>query len=328
MFGNSLLHRSCQPVASNIRSGRSEATRLVQRKLSAATENATGSMATPDASKDFKNVGPEPQRFTVSSGQLFNVLTASAPFLFRLGAGGFNSGYRTSLQNDDGTYGVLKFSGKKVTEESKVGQFKRPAEPLVLYEFQGCPFCYKVREAISILDLDVLVYPCPKAGPTWRPKAAADSGKQQFPYLVDPNTGKAMLESDEIISYLFNEYGDGNVPLMLRLGPLTTITAGLALAPRAGRGSAYRASRVPQQPLTLWGYELSPFVRLVKEVLSELELPYLQKTVSRGSPKRQELLEKRGHFQVPYLEDPNEGVYLFESAAIVKYLEDTYGLKA
>jgi glutathione S-transferase len=38
----------------------------------------------------------------------------------------------------------------------------------------------------------------------------------------------------------------------------------------------------------------------------------------------QELLDKRGHFRVPYLEDPNQGVYLFESSAIVKYLEDTY----
>lgn len=28
--------------------------------------------------------------------------------------------------------------------------------------------------------------------------------------------------------------------------------------------------------------------------------------------------------QVPYLEDPNQGVYLFESSAIVKYLNDTY----
>lgn len=31
--------------------------------------------------------------------------------------------------------------------------------------------------------------------------------------------------------------------------------------------------------------------------------------------------------QVPYLEDPNQGVYLFESSAIVKYLEDTYAVK-
>lgn len=32
-----------------------------------------------------------------------------------------------------------------------------------------------------------------------------------------------------------------------------------------------------------------------------------------------------GHFQVPCLEDPNAGVYLFESAAIIDYLKNTYG---
>ena len=37
------------------------------------------------------------------------------------------------------------------------------------------------------------------------------SGKAQFPLLVDPNTGKQMLESDAIISYLWSEYGDGQV---------------------------------------------------------------------------------------------------------------------
>ena len=31
--------------------------------------------------------------------------------------------------------------------------------------------------------------------------------------------------------------------------------------------------------------------------------------------------------QVPYLEDPNQGVYLFESAAIVDYLHKTYAKK-
>lgn len=31
----------------------------------------------------------------------------------------------------------------------------------------------------------------------------------QFPYLIDPNTGTEMYESDAIISYLFNTYGDG-----------------------------------------------------------------------------------------------------------------------
>lgn len=44
-------------------------------------------------------------------------------------------------------------------------------------------------------------------------QAAAMSGKGQFPFLVDPNTGKQMLESDAIINYLWNEYGDGQVGL-------------------------------------------------------------------------------------------------------------------
>jgi len=48
-----------------------------------------------------------------------------------------------------------------------------------------------------------------------------------------------MYESDAIISYLFNEYGDGSVPTMLKLGAATTITCGLALAPRwVGRAAA------------------------------------------------------------------------------------------
>ncbi|GBF89778.1 hypothetical protein Rsub_02948 [Raphidocelis subcapitata] len=272
----------------------------------------------------LRNAGPDPKRFTVADGQLLNIASAAFPFLIRAGTGGFASGYSTGLKEDDGTYGVVKVSGRSVAESSKVSTFKRPAKPLELYEFQGCPFCRKVREAISVLDLDAAVFPCPQGGPTWRPKAVELGGKAQFPYLVDPNTGASMYESDAIIAYLFKEYGDGAVPLALRLGPLTTLTCGLALAPRVGKGSRYTPSNLPAKPLVLWGYELSPFVVVVKEVLSELELPYLQVTTSRGSPKRQLLFEKRGTFQVPYLEDENEGVYLFESSAIIDYLYKNY----
>lgn len=58
------------------------------------------------------------------------------------------------------------------------------------------------------------------------------SGKSQFPFMVDPNTGQKMGESDDIINYLWDEYGDGNVPLLLKLGPLTAISNTLALLPR------------------------------------------------------------------------------------------------
>jgi hypothetical protein len=45
---------------------------------------------------------------------------------------------------------------------------------------------------------------------------------------------------------------------------------------RGRRGVEYVASKLPEQALVLWGYEGSPFVKLVKEVLCELELPHLQ----------------------------------------------------
>lgn len=85
-----------------------------------------------------------------------------------------------------------------------------------------------------ILDLDALVLPCPKDGPTYRSQAVEKGGKAQFPYLEDPNTGKAMYESDEIIRYLFETYGPGadQVPRLLTLGTLTTLTAGVGLMAR------------------------------------------------------------------------------------------------
>ena len=41
-----------------------------------------------------------------------------------------------------------------------------------------------------------------------------------------------MYESDDIVKYLFSNYGDGQVPLLLSLGLITTLSCGLALLPR------------------------------------------------------------------------------------------------
>ena len=75
----------------------------------------------------------------------------------------------------------------------KVG--KRPEQPLELWEFEACPYCRKVREALTTLDLEATIYPCPKRGPRFREELIARGGKAQFPYLHDPNTGKEMYES-------------------------------------------------------------------------------------------------------------------------------------
>ena len=41
---------------------------------------------------------------------------------------------------------------------------------------------------------------------------------------------------------------------------------------------------------------------MVREKLVSLEIPFVQHTVSRGSPRRQLLVDKYGKFAVPYLE--------------------------
>jgi hypothetical protein len=71
----------------------------------------------------------------------------------------------------------------------------------------------------------------------FRPEVIARGGKSMFPYMIDPNTGTEMYESDDIISYMAKTYGDGTVPLQLRLGPVTAITAGLAGLPRSAAPS-------------------------------------------------------------------------------------------
>ncbi len=200
----------------------------------------------------------------------------------------------------------------------------RPEKPLELYEFEACPFCRKVREALSMLDLDATVYPCPKRGPRFRAEVERRGGKQQFPYLIDPNAGVGMYESDDIVRHLFERYGSGRPPLALRLGPLTDASAAVAGAARLGAGRSYRPSKPPEQPLELWSFEASPFCRIVREALCELEIPYALHNVARGSPRREAFVARSGRMMVPYLVDPNQNVTMFESADIVAYLNHTY----
>ncbi|TNE92907.1 MAG: hypothetical protein EP330_00150 [Deltaproteobacteria bacterium] len=78
--------------------------------------------------------------------------------------------------------------------------------------------CRRVRLAIEDLDLVTEVRPCPRGGTRFRNEAIERSGKRQFPFLVDPNTDTAMLESADIVKYLYATYGEGRDPSHL-LGP-------------------------------------------------------------------------------------------------------------
>ena len=220
----------------------------------------------------------------------------------------------------------------------------KPKLSLELYEMEGCPFCRIVREALTALDLDAMVYPCPKGGLRFRPKVRELGGREQFPFLVDPNTGESMYESADIIDYLYRRYGGRSAPTRL-LRPLDVSSSVLASIPRFRAGSRARPSRAPKRPLELFSFESSPYSRRVRELLSELELPYLLRSTGKarwqdlGPPglratvfpdlpvtgrTRQELLKRAGKVQVPYLVDANTGTALFESEAIRAYLLDTY----
>ena len=224
---------------------------------------------------------------------------------------------------------------------------RRPERLLELYDFEACPYCRLVREALTELDLDAIVYPCPKRGSRFRPRVREGGGKLQFPYLVDPNSGRSMYESADVIAYLYSEYGEAQkTPLHLSFRPYAVAGSMLTSITRLRRGRVARPSVAPAQPLELWSFEASPFCRLVREVLSELELPYVLHNVGRtcsrehvplalrgplgirvepSTDNRRALAARAGKVQVPYLVDPNTARELFESKDIVSYLEETYG---
>jgi glutathione S-transferase len=227
---------------------------------------------------------------------------------------------------------------------------RQPEQPLRLYEYEASPYCRLVREALTELDLDALILPCPQGGLRFRPEVEAKGGKQQFPYLVDPNTGRDLYESADIINYLSQTYGGRQrAATGLRRG---AAVGGAFLASctrtnlRGFRGYSARPSQAPAQPLELFSFESSPYSRPVREVLCELELPYLLRNTAKarwedmGPPSlrrklfpklpvegrnRLRLLELTGKVQVPYLADANTGKAMYESDYIIRYLERQYG---
>jgi len=203
---------------------------------------------------------------------------------------------------------------------------KTPEKPLEMYEFEVCPYCRVAREALSALSLEPIVYPCPKGGKRYREKVKAIGGKYQFPFLIDPNTGVSMYESADIADYVFREYGVGKTPWFLRQRAFAVSTSMLASSFRPMQGRRVTPSKEPKQLLELYSYEGSPFCRIAREALCELELPHRLRNVPRKSPNRPEFVSLSGKMQVPFLVDPNTGDAMFESADIRDYLFETYAL--
>jgi len=223
----------------------------------------------------------------------------------------------------------------------------QPKKLIRLYDLEGDAACRQVREALTALGLDVVVYPCPVGGTRYRPKGEALAGADGFPLMLDANTGATLAGASAIVRYLFQTYANREPPGAYLQGPIAARLADVGSALRGGRGVHARAARRPRRPLALWSFESSPYSRLVRERLTELELAYTLHNVGkeqvsdlgpaalrlrpgpyrpRPGGRRALLLERWGRVQLPYLEDPNTGVALFESADIIDYLEQRYAL--
>eukprot|EP01038_Epipyxis_sp_PR26KG_P015566 gene15566-21019_t len=274
----------------------------------------------------------------VTDGNYGSLVTGGVALAVRLGTGVFVAGWepvsKSVESNKDGnlwpgTLGLIRDGS------SLVGKMKRPSKPIIIYEYEASPYCRKVREACVILDLTVEYRPCPGARSGWSSEMSAKTkGKQTVPFMIDTGATEVtakngMFESDAIIEYLFETYGPGKsyIPWTLK-GDFATQTCIIAGQVRGFAGSRLlpnsRKDLNRIKPIEFWGYESSPYCKIVRETLSSLGLAHKMINCGRGSANRDVLYKKTGYFQVPFIEDPNTGVSMFESSEIVKYLFDTY----
>ena len=224
-----------------------------------------------------------------------------------------------------------------------IGNRGVPTKTLELYDCENNQDCRPVREALTVLDLEVMVYPVPENGTRFRQRLTAFSGSDNIPFLHDPNSDARLQGTDAIVDYLFSQYAPEGSKAPRKLIPLACVAGAL----RRNRGRLARPSKAAEQPLELYSFEASPYARLVREMLCELEIPYLLHNVGKSPGKmveylppimrekkvkdyqpetenRRKLVERGGHMMVPYLVDPNTETSMYQSADILAYLEENY----
>lgn len=221
----------------------------------------------------------------------------------------------------------------------------QPDDTLYLFDREGDPECRLVREALTGLNLDVMIMPCPTGGRNIK-QLEKDVGSDQIPALFDSNTSDRLVGAKDIISHLYRVYKGSEVAESMQVSANKLATSKISSLLRFNAGLKARPSSPPGKPLVLYSFESSPFSRIVRELLCELELPYylinlgkqqradmgpakLRMNIGPYEPvknsKREAFFKQHGNVQVPYLEDPNTGTALFESADIVDYLKGEYG---
>lgn len=238
----------------------------------------------------------------------------------------------------------------------------QPEQALVLYEYEACPYSRRVREVMTLLNLDFESRPSPHKGQLYRDELKELAGKAQVPFLLDQNfadehENNKILDSQAIIDHLFANYSKkGSTPAKYQRqtkrdsASVANKAASLASMMRgaiADHPKKNHARGKPEQLLHLYGFEASPFCRLVREKLSELEVGYINHNVARErlqdigafgfhltlneyqpikGGKRDRLMNEqiKGKLLFPYLVDPNTDTKMYESQDIIDYLDTHY----
>lgn len=78
------------------------------------------------------------------------------------------------------------------------------------------------------------------------------------------------------------------------------------------------------KPITLYGHGPGPNPWKVVMLLEELNIPYENKIVDFADMKKEPYESINPNGRVPAIEDPNTGLTLWESGAILEYLVETY----
>ena len=224
-----------------------------------------------------------------------------------------------------------------------------PTPPqLTLYDIENDGACRLVRERLTELDLNFKVVPSTSnskvfTNPNYKYAVPRET---KIPTLhIGTNHETILSGSDTILQYLNDVYGRNNGVVLVQetvvedeivdtVEPiqrwLDVVTNGVASLLRWGRGcqvspAAFDTTTSIELPLILYSYEGNQFCRLVREVLTELDIVYEVQSTGKGSSRRATLAQiTGGSTQCPYLVDPNTGEQMSESADIITYLYVKY----
>lgn len=217
-----------------------------------------------------------------------------------------------------------------------------PTQMLVVYDRENDAQCRLLRELLTELQLDVLIRPCPNGGKRFARKLPRGA---ELPTLVDANNAVEAVGLHACLTHVLLHYAQvKGASGVLGSAPMQW-SSKLASALRGEAGVQVQPSRAPRKPLELYSFESSPYSRLVRERLCELEIPWILRNFGKeqladwGPPsrrfslkpwtakpggRREKMLADTGKAQVPYLIDPNAKVELFESTKILEHLDQHY----